>query len=141
MSKRVLSHLAHVELLTPKLDESAAFFTGTLGLVETARAVTTPFTCAVGASSITIVSYLRRQNSQLSAMLPGAAKGPTSSLRRFRASRPAAFGASGAMLRSATVALTGSAAPEGILTNSFGKWSAILLRPNCRRRFRSGRSA
>ena len=38
MSKRILSHLAHVELLTPKLDESAAFFTGALGLVETARA-------------------------------------------------------------------------------------------------------
>lgn len=37
MSKRLLSHLAHVELLTPKLDESVAFFTGTLGLTETAR--------------------------------------------------------------------------------------------------------
>jgi catechol 2,3-dioxygenase len=38
MSRRILSHLAHVELLTPKLDESAAFLTGTLGLIETARA-------------------------------------------------------------------------------------------------------
>ncbi|HVB33567.1 MAG TPA: VOC family protein [Patescibacteria group bacterium] len=37
MSKRLLSHLAHVELLTPKLDESAAFFTETLGLIETGR--------------------------------------------------------------------------------------------------------
>ncbi len=34
MSKRLLSHLAHVELLTPKLAQSAAFFTATMGLVE-----------------------------------------------------------------------------------------------------------
>ena len=32
-----VAHLAHVELLTPKLDESAAFFTDLLGLRETAR--------------------------------------------------------------------------------------------------------
>ena len=38
MARRILSHLAHVELLTPQLEESAAFFTNTLGLVETARA-------------------------------------------------------------------------------------------------------
>jgi catechol 2,3-dioxygenase len=37
MSKRILSHLAHVELHTPRLDQSVAFFTDTLGLVETAR--------------------------------------------------------------------------------------------------------
>lgn len=32
-----IAHLAHVELLTPTLDESAAFFTGLMGLCETAR--------------------------------------------------------------------------------------------------------
>jgi len=37
MSKRILSHLAHVELLTPRLDQSIAFFIDTLGLIETAR--------------------------------------------------------------------------------------------------------
>ena len=34
---RILSHLAHVELLTPNLEDSVAFFTNTLGLVETGR--------------------------------------------------------------------------------------------------------
>jgi catechol 2,3-dioxygenase len=33
----LLAHLAHVELLTPKLEESAAFFKDVMGLEETAR--------------------------------------------------------------------------------------------------------
>ena len=37
MSRHILSHLAHVELLTPRLEDSAAFFRDTLGLFETAR--------------------------------------------------------------------------------------------------------
>lgn len=34
---RLLSHLAHVELLTPKLEDSLAFFTNILGLFESGR--------------------------------------------------------------------------------------------------------
>ncbi len=37
MPRRILSHLAHVELLTPRLEDSVAFFTNALGLVESAR--------------------------------------------------------------------------------------------------------
>lgn len=37
MSHRLLSQLAHVELLTPRLEESTRFFTDVLGLTETAR--------------------------------------------------------------------------------------------------------
>ncbi|MBV8708476.1 MAG: VOC family protein [Acidobacteriaceae bacterium] len=37
MSNNFLAHLAHVELLTPKLDESVAFFKTLMGLSETAR--------------------------------------------------------------------------------------------------------
>ena len=37
MSDRLISQLAHVELLTPKLEESARFFTNVLGLNESAR--------------------------------------------------------------------------------------------------------
>jgi catechol 2,3-dioxygenase len=32
-----LAHLAHVELLSPKPDESLRFFTGVMGMTETAR--------------------------------------------------------------------------------------------------------
>lgn len=38
MSKRLLSHLAHVELFTPNLDASLKFFTEVLGLIESDRA-------------------------------------------------------------------------------------------------------
>ena len=38
MSKRLLSHFAHVELLTPKLDESVEFFKDVMGLTESGRA-------------------------------------------------------------------------------------------------------
>jgi catechol 2,3-dioxygenase len=38
MSKRLLAHLAHVELLTPKLDQSVEFFKDTMGLTESGRA-------------------------------------------------------------------------------------------------------
>src|SRR5215470_18427581 len=34
---RLLSQLAHVELITPKPDESLKFFTDVMGLIETAR--------------------------------------------------------------------------------------------------------
>jgi len=37
MSKRFLSHLAHVEMITPKLDQSVRFFKEIMGLYETAR--------------------------------------------------------------------------------------------------------
>ena len=37
MGRRMLSQLAHVELLTPDLDASARFFTETLGLEESER--------------------------------------------------------------------------------------------------------
>ena len=37
MSKRLLSHLAHVELITPKLDQSVRFFKDIMGLHETGR--------------------------------------------------------------------------------------------------------
>ena len=37
MAKRLLSHLAHVELLTPKLDQSVKFFKNSLGLTESGR--------------------------------------------------------------------------------------------------------
>lgn len=37
MSKRLLSHLAHVELLTTKLEDSVKFFKDVMGLFETAR--------------------------------------------------------------------------------------------------------
>jgi 2-polyprenyl-6-methoxyphenol hydroxylase-like FAD-dependent oxidoreductase len=38
MSKRLLSHFAHVELLTPKLDESVEFFKDVMGLTESGGA-------------------------------------------------------------------------------------------------------
>ena len=38
MATRLLSHLAHVELFTPKLDESVKFFKEVLGLTESGRA-------------------------------------------------------------------------------------------------------
>jgi catechol 2,3-dioxygenase len=38
MRKHLLSHLAHVELLTPKLEESVAFFKEVMGLEESGRA-------------------------------------------------------------------------------------------------------
>jgi catechol 2,3-dioxygenase len=37
MSNRVLNQLAHLELITPKLEESTAFFTDVMGLTEVAR--------------------------------------------------------------------------------------------------------
>ena len=37
MSERLISQLAHVELLTPTLDESARFFTDVIGLEESGR--------------------------------------------------------------------------------------------------------
>ena len=37
MAKKYLAHLAHVEILTPELDESVAFFKDVLGLIETER--------------------------------------------------------------------------------------------------------
>jgi catechol 2,3-dioxygenase len=37
MSKRLLAHLAHVELLTPRLESSVTFFKQVMGLFETAR--------------------------------------------------------------------------------------------------------
>ena len=37
MSERLISQLAHVELLTPKLEESTRFFTDVLGLAESGR--------------------------------------------------------------------------------------------------------
>lgn len=37
MSNRVLSHLAHVELITPTLDESTRFFEEVMGLTQVAR--------------------------------------------------------------------------------------------------------
>lgn len=37
MATRLLSHLAHVELLTPKLEESAQFFKTVLGMTESGR--------------------------------------------------------------------------------------------------------
>lgn len=37
MAKHFLSHLAHVELITPKLDESVTFFKDVMGLDEVAR--------------------------------------------------------------------------------------------------------
>jgi catechol 2,3-dioxygenase len=37
MAKKYLAHLAHVEILTPRLDASAAFFKDVLGLIETGR--------------------------------------------------------------------------------------------------------
>ena len=43
MSKHLLSHLAHVELLTPKLEESVAFFTGILGLSESGRSASSVY--------------------------------------------------------------------------------------------------
>jgi catechol 2,3-dioxygenase len=38
MSNRLIAHLAHVEVLTPKPEESLAFYTDVLGLVESGRA-------------------------------------------------------------------------------------------------------
>jgi catechol 2,3-dioxygenase len=38
VAQRLLSQLAHVELLTPRPQESLDFFTGTIGLHESARA-------------------------------------------------------------------------------------------------------
>ena len=38
MSKHFLSHLAHVELITPKLEESVAFFKDVMGMDEVSRA-------------------------------------------------------------------------------------------------------
>jgi catechol 2,3-dioxygenase len=38
VSHRLLSQLAHVELLTPRPQESLDFFTGRIGLYESARA-------------------------------------------------------------------------------------------------------
>ncbi len=38
MATRLLSHLAHVELFTPKLDESVKFFKDVLGMTESGRA-------------------------------------------------------------------------------------------------------
>src|SRR5258708_2263999 len=35
--KHLLSHLAHIEILTPKLEESAHFFTEVMGLEESGR--------------------------------------------------------------------------------------------------------
>lgn len=37
MAKKYLAHLAHVEILTPKLDASVEFFKSVLGLIETER--------------------------------------------------------------------------------------------------------
>ena len=37
MAKKYLAHLAHVEILTPKLDASVAFFKDVLGMIETER--------------------------------------------------------------------------------------------------------
>ena len=37
MSNRLIAHLAHVEVLTPKPDESLRFYTEVLGLVESGR--------------------------------------------------------------------------------------------------------
>ncbi|HZU55948.1 MAG TPA: hypothetical protein VFA06_08775, partial [Actinocrinis sp.] len=37
MSERLISQLAHVELLTPTLEESSRFFTEVMGLDETDR--------------------------------------------------------------------------------------------------------
>ena len=33
-----VAHLAHVELLTPKLEESAQFFVDVMGMIESGRA-------------------------------------------------------------------------------------------------------
>ena len=38
MSRRLIAHLAHLEILTPKPDESLAFYKDVLGLWETERA-------------------------------------------------------------------------------------------------------
>ena len=40
MGKHFLSHLAHVELITPKLDESVAFFKDVMGMDEVSRLLT-----------------------------------------------------------------------------------------------------
>ena len=37
MAKLLLSHLAHVEFMTPKLEESTTFFKELLGMEESAR--------------------------------------------------------------------------------------------------------
>lgn len=37
MSNRLIAHLAHVEILTPKIDESTAFFKDVIGLEESGR--------------------------------------------------------------------------------------------------------
>ena len=42
-----VAHLAHVELLTPKLEESARFFMEVMGMIESGRKGTRS-TCAAG---------------------------------------------------------------------------------------------
>ncbi len=52
MSNRLIAHLAHVELLTPKPEESLAFFKDVIGLEESG-AEGIPSTCAAGGSGTT----------------------------------------------------------------------------------------
>ena len=47
-----LAHLAHLELLTPKPDESLNFFVNVMGMTETAAAAI-PSICAAGTTTST----------------------------------------------------------------------------------------
>ena len=48
-----LAHLAHVELLTPKPDESLDFFVNVMGMTESGRDAATRCTCAAGTTTST----------------------------------------------------------------------------------------
>ena len=116
---RILSHLAHVELLTLKLEDSVSFLLTRSGLSKPS-ALTSLCISAAGANTTTTASCSPRRGSPGLATRLGARTAPMNSNRQRRGSRRVAFAASGERNQSDMDALIDFAAQVAISTKSSG---------------------
>ena len=140
MPHRPLSVLAHVELLTPELDESVAFARDMLGLARRRRGGRLRLPALLGRRLRLQPRPHRRATSPASATAPGARGTPSSSTRPSPRSRRRGRPASGSSRRSAMAAPTASPAREGRRTSCSGTSTARSRPPARSPRSRTGRS-
>ena len=99
MAERLISQLAHVEVLTPTPDESLRFYTDVLGLEESGREGAVGLPARLGGALPPLAAADGGRGSRGSGISPGAPTGPSSSSRPSHASRRRASARAGATAR------------------------------------------
>src|SRR3954453_1169284 len=140
MSNRLIAHLAHVEVLTPKPDESLAFYRDVIGLEESGR----------GGQSVFLRGWAEwaHHSVQLTeSPLPGvvtsggAPGAPTTSTPPSRRSTPPARARAGLTTASVTVVPPATVGPAASCTSCSTTTSATSRPPGWSRRSRTAPSA